>query len=1073
MQVVLTIKFIKMKRVFGIIALFLLMLSAKAQDIRNFYVFDKINNTIEFDISKITLFEQRTHLLYLLSNDERFVVTDSEKDGIFVLKQGKNGYNFNLEDTFNSFCDDEKASFNNMTKDEVGELYSEWKSSLPDSFIASMMMDIYVKDRQNNLCATADPFCTDVGLYEFPAGVNAGSGEFGPDYACLSSQPNPAWYYMKMANAGSMTIHMFSTPQRDIDFCCWGPFEDPITPCPNGLTLAKKVSCSYSADPTENCLIPNSAQSGEYYILVITNYSNDNCNITFSKTAGSGTTDCSIMPPLVQNDGPYCIGETITLSGNAQSGATYSWSGPGGWTANGQNVTIPHATLAMTGTYTCTIALNGQTSSAETEVVVYAQPIADFNVNAVCIGGATVFTSTSTTNPPGQPITRYHWEFGDGESSAQQNPTHTYAQAGTYTATLTVHCGEITCTDEKTKTVTVYDLPTANAGDDISVNFNNTATLSAATVQGASYLWRPAEKINGNPGLQTVQTLPLTETTTFTCTVTKNGCSDSDQMTVYVGAEMTATASIEDSEICEGSSTTVSASAHGGNGSYQYTWQSSRPATFSNPNSASTTVYPQETGEYTLTCAVYDGQTSMRPQVNLTVNAAENIDIHEAVCPSELPYILELPDGTTQSFTEATPADGWHTTVQNQFGCNVNVSLYLTINDIVENEYFEETCDEPFTFIDNGHVIKVLDHTCDFDTVYPYGDCEKHVMIHFTRHEAYNENYQGEYVSDNYPAHHCNSYTWPSNGQTYDSWGDYPWTFQTIHGCDSVVTLHLDQNNLSFVVDYGASSAMSIDTCKNASGYYLWGSEPIYVSNSSSPYQQTFPNASTEGCDSIGYLNIRLYDRPQVQTMTGVQLVEPGVVFMPYIYEYHILDISGAGTESDYPLGPDDFTWEIFSYYNTPNHVHNEPEDFESTWQIGYIDDNDRSAVYVYVNSEGNALLKCTIHTICGDISIDKFLYTQNYQYGESVDEPDYETMVNVFPNPTSGELYIGYSQMLTTEPLIISIYNCNGALIDQFYGNTDNNVTHYSMSKMPNGLYFIRFTGDDFVVTKRFVLNR
>ena len=32
----------------------------------------------------------------------------------------------------------------------------------------------------------------------------------------------------------------------------------------------------------------------------------------------------------------------------------------------------------------------------------------------------------------------YHWEFGDGSTSSKANPTHTYAELGTYTATLTI-----------------------------------------------------------------------------------------------------------------------------------------------------------------------------------------------------------------------------------------------------------------------------------------------------------------------------------------------------------------------------------------------------------------------------------------------------------------------------------------------------------------------------------------------------------------------------------------------------------------------------------------------------------
>jgi PKD repeat protein len=33
---------------------------------------------------------------------------------------------------------------------------------------------------------------------------------------------------------------------------------------------------------------------------------------------------------------------------------------------------------------------------------------------------------------------KYEWDFGDGEKSTEQNPSHTYAKVGEYTATLTV-----------------------------------------------------------------------------------------------------------------------------------------------------------------------------------------------------------------------------------------------------------------------------------------------------------------------------------------------------------------------------------------------------------------------------------------------------------------------------------------------------------------------------------------------------------------------------------------------------------------------------------------------------------
>src|SRR5690606_30095908 len=48
----------------------------------------------------------------------------------------------------------------------------------------------------------------------------------------------------------------------------------------------------------------------------------------------------------------------------------------------------------------------------------------------------------------------YEWDFGDGESSTEANPTHTYEEAGTYEVTLTVTDEAGTTTDTVTVTVT-------------------------------------------------------------------------------------------------------------------------------------------------------------------------------------------------------------------------------------------------------------------------------------------------------------------------------------------------------------------------------------------------------------------------------------------------------------------------------------------------------------------------------------------------------------------------------------------------------------------------------------------
>ena len=50
------------------------------------------------------------------------------------------------------------------------------------------------------------------------------------------------------------------------------------------------------------------------------------------------------------------------------------------------------------------------------------------------------FSSAGSADPEGQPLT-YSWNFGDGASSTQANPSHTYTTAGTHQARLTVSDG--------------------------------------------------------------------------------------------------------------------------------------------------------------------------------------------------------------------------------------------------------------------------------------------------------------------------------------------------------------------------------------------------------------------------------------------------------------------------------------------------------------------------------------------------------------------------------------------------------------------------------------------------------
>ena len=179
-------------------------------------------------------------------------------------------------------------------------------------------------------CSTALPFCTGTN-YTFPASTNTPPPS-NAYFDCLFTQPNPAFYFMEIDNPGNMTINIqggnppWNT--NDIDFICWGPFTNPATMC-NQLTAANVVDCSYSSTWNEFCQI-NGASSGDYYVLLITNYSNQTCNITFSQTSGNATTNCCILGGDAGDDNTVNICDTDPsfnmmnqLLGNPDLGGTW------------------------------------------------------------------------------------------------------------------------------------------------------------------------------------------------------------------------------------------------------------------------------------------------------------------------------------------------------------------------------------------------------------------------------------------------------------------------------------------------------------------------------------------------------------------------------------------------------------------------------------------------------------------------------------------------------------------------------------------------------------------------------
>jgi hypothetical protein len=402
-----------------------------------------------------------------------------------------------------------KAEIKDMTlsAEEKASVTSELKNIYGDRLIDYSNRGIL--ETENDSCHLSTPFCTGT-IYTFPAGTNT-TAQQGPFYDCLQTRPNPAWYHLKIENPGPIAIYMFSTPSRDIDFCLWGPYQDPITPCPmtntqGGLTSSKVVDCSYSPNATETANIPN-GQTGQYYILVITNFSNQPCNVTFQQNSGSGTTDCTILPPAASSNSPVCFGETIELEAANAGGASYQWSGPNGFISSQQNPVIPNAQPINSGIYSVTITVQGiQSDPAITEVLVVPPPTAALTASTpttICVGDSVRLTITATSSGPFRAVLN----SGSGIPAVINfwQPVHSFWVYPTDTTTYTLTgISNNACNGTASGSVTVNVKPKPVPAMSVAVPCTNLGTqfTDNSTVTGGSM----------QPGIGTLVTCHLTQT---------------------------------------------------------------------------------------------------------------------------------------------------------------------------------------------------------------------------------------------------------------------------------------------------------------------------------------------------------------------------------------------------------------------------------------------------------------------------------------------------------------------------------------------------------------------------------
>jgi PKD repeat protein len=251
-------------------------------------------------------------------------------------------------------------------------------------------------------------------------------------------------------------------------------------------------------------------------------------------TADLGAVPTSCCAPLtVQFTDLTVAGDNPVVS--------WLWDFGDGTTSTQQN---PSHTYAA-GIWTVTLTVTDQHGCMDTKVKTQyidsnAPPTAEFSSapTSCCAPLAVQFTDLSVAGD--NPVVSWLWDFGDGTTSTQQNPSHTYA-AGLWTVTLTL-TDEHGCTDTEVKTQYIHSnaLPTAGFSAratsgcaPLAVQFKDLSVAGDNPL--VSWLWDFGDGTTSTQ--QNPSHMYAAGLWTVTLTVTdEHGCTDTEVKTQYINS---------------------------------------------------------------------------------------------------------------------------------------------------------------------------------------------------------------------------------------------------------------------------------------------------------------------------------------------------------------------------------------------------------------------------------------------------------------------------------------------------------------------------------------------------------
>jgi len=413
----------------------------------------------------------------------------------------------------------------------------------------------------------------------------------------------------------------------------------------------------------------------------------------------TGLTSTKLLPMAVIVETPAadftgsptfgCGPLTVNFTNASSSAASYLWNFGDGTTSTLQN---PSHTYNNPGVYTTSLTItttNGCTDTrTRSNYIQVIGPNVNFNPS-----------TTTPTNPPitinfndlttfSSPVTGWNWNFGDGNTSTLQNPSHTYISIDSFNVSLRVNDLD-GCSRTFTRNnlvITKLIVPTLTVDSNVSCNGQSDGGITASAINGKlpySYLWSNGQTAATATGLSAGQ---------YKVTISDaNGTTVRDSVTITEPIALIASTVIDSNVSCNSlSNGGATASATGGTAPYTFGWSNS--ASLNNITGVSAGTYTvivtdnngctaSETALITEPLAL---ATSTTVNDNVTCSGLSDGNVSASATGGTAPYNYFWSNAVTTASNSGITTGTYSVTVTDLNGCTSIASASTIVLDTIK-----------------------------------------------------------------------------------------------------------------------------------------------------------------------------------------------------------------------------------------------------------------------------------------------------------------------------------------------------------------------------------------------------